>query len=82
MNFSLIRGDTMILPPLTIHFLISVTNALISGGSWMRKQDVRATINAWRWDASGKRVLLHRRQLGLYRRRQGLCARTSERTIE
>jgi hypothetical protein len=46
---SLVVGDTLIMPPGTIHAPITVTDCLFRGGMVMQKRQMRNHIESWRW---------------------------------
>ena len=45
----LIAGDTLIMPPGTIHAPITVTDCLFRGGMVMQKREMRRSMQAWRF---------------------------------
>lgn len=46
---SLVAGDTLIMPPGTIHAPITITDCLFRGGMVMQKREMRRSIQAWRF---------------------------------
>lgn len=46
---SLVAGDTLIMPPGTIHAPITITDCLFRGGMVMQKKEMRRSIRAWRY---------------------------------
>lgn len=46
---SLVAGDTLIMPPGTIHAPITITDCLFRGGMVMQKREMRRSIEAWRF---------------------------------
>lgn len=46
---ALIRGDTLIMPPGTIHAPITVTNCLFRGGMVMQRRQLARTFKFWRY---------------------------------
>jgi hypothetical protein len=53
-KITLVRGDTLILPPFSVHKFEYTKDTLSSGGIMLRKEDLRNSIVAWRWDCLGK----------------------------
>jgi hypothetical protein len=48
------RGDTIILTPLTIHMVPYAADILISGGIFTKKAALEGDISGWRFDSEGK----------------------------
>jgi hypothetical protein len=46
---SLIAGDTLIMPPGTIHAPLTITDCLFRGGMVMQKKEMRRSMRAWRF---------------------------------
>lgn len=46
---SLIAGDTLVMPPGTIHAPLTITDCLFRGGMVMQKKEMRRSMRAWRF---------------------------------
>jgi hypothetical protein len=53
----LVRGDTLILPPFSVFKFEYTKDTLSSCGIMLRKEDLRNSIVAWRWDCLGKTMM-------------------------
>jgi hypothetical protein len=51
---SLVAGDTLIMPPGTIHAPITITDCLFRGGMVMQKREMRRSMRAWRFCADNE----------------------------
>jgi hypothetical protein len=56
----LIRGDTLILPPLTVYKFHYKTDTLTANGIFMPRSHLALSIVAWKWDVLAKSGLLSR----------------------
>jgi hypothetical protein len=52
---ALTAGDTLVMPPGTIHGPITVTDCLLQGGMVMQKRQMRRSMRAWRFCAENGR---------------------------
>ena len=52
---SLVAGDTLIMPPGTIHAPITITDCLFRGGMVMQKKEMRRSMRSWRFCAENGR---------------------------
>ncbi|KAE9378322.1 hypothetical protein N431DRAFT_554551 [Stipitochalara longipes BDJ] len=50
-KIELIRGDTLFLPPLILHRFEYQHNTLTANGIFMLKQNLRISLESWKWDA-------------------------------
>lgn len=46
---SLVAGDTLVMPPGTIHAPLTITDCLFRGGMVMQKKEMRRSMRAWRF---------------------------------
>jgi hypothetical protein len=53
-GFFLVRGDTLILMPLTVHIVLYTMDILISGGIFTKKASLEGDISGWRFDSEAK----------------------------
>ncbi|PMD25412.1 hypothetical protein NA56DRAFT_699335 [Hyaloscypha hepaticicola] len=56
----LIRGDTLILPPLTVYKFHYKTDTLTANGIFMPRSQLAISLAAWKWDVLAKSGLLSR----------------------